>query len=107
MRLYRFAANIFLERFNDDAVFLVAEQNMMVTVNHAAAGLYEKAFKELGREPFTRHDCHAFLLKHFDLEAEAAVREMRLSLAFALRQALVERVAPINSGLSLEKSFAE
>ena len=43
MHYYQISPHIYLEYFEEDAVLLVADQDFMVTVNHAGAQLFEQA----------------------------------------------------------------
>ena len=70
---------------------LVADQDLMVTVNHAAAQLFEQASLESSGQSFNRTDCLNFLLHTFQLNQVNAERQVRSILGFALRHGLVEK----------------
>lgn len=93
MRLYQLSPHVFVETFADDAVLLIADRDVMVRVNHAAAQLYEQARGALGDESFSRADCVALLLETFDLSRPDAERQVRSLLGFALRQALARKLS--------------
>jgi len=93
MRHYRLSPDVYLERFDEDAILFVADRARMVTVNRAAAELYEAACTALSDRPFTPAEGAELLLRSYDLAAEDALRQVQAMLAFGLRQRIVERAA--------------
>lgn len=91
MPYYRLSPNIYLEFFDDEAIFLVADRDVMVTANRAAAQLFSKARDVIADRAFSRSDCIDFLLEHYDMGEREATRQVRSILGFALRQRLVLR----------------
>jgi len=66
---------------------------VMVTVNHAAAKLYEYARESVGDNVFSRSDCVRFLLKNYDLPSRGAEAQMRSILCFSLKHRLILKKA--------------
>ena len=89
MCCYRLSPHIYLETFDDDAVLLVADRDVMVTVNHAAAQLFSQARTTVGESEFSRSDCVHFLLDNYELSNLDAEKKMRSILGFGLKQHLV------------------
>ena len=89
MHLYQISPHIYIESFDEDAVMLVADRDVMVTVNHVAEELFEKARTTVDGRFFSRSDCVKFLLDHYDLTILDAEKQMRSILGFGLRQSLV------------------
>ena len=88
---YRISPQVFIEFFDEDAVLLVADQDLMVTVNHAAAQLFEQAALQSAGRFFNRSDWVNFLRQNFQLNQVNAERQVRSILGFALRHGLVEK----------------
>ena len=91
MHCYRIPSHVFIEFFDEDAVMLVADQDLMVTVNHAAAKLFEQASLHFAGGSFNRIDCVSFLLQNFQIDQTHAEQQARSLLGFALRHGLVEK----------------
>ena len=89
MKHYRLSPNVHVELFDEEAIFFVADRDVMVTVNQAAAELYEAAQHSLKHQPFTRSECRDFLLENYDLSAEEAEEEALSLLSFGLRNRVV------------------
>lgn len=89
MHLYQISPHVYMESFDEDAVLLVADKDVMVTVNRAAAELFEKAKASIENSFFSRSDCVKFLLDQYDLTNLEAEMQMRSILGFGLRQSLV------------------
>jgi hypothetical protein len=89
MHCYQISPHIFLESFGEDAVLLVADRDVMVTVNHAAAQLFTLAQATAGRRVFSRSDCVYFLLDNYALSRLDAEKKMRSILGFGLKRHLV------------------
>ena len=92
MDYYQLSPHVFIEFFDEDAVILVADRNVMVTVNHAAATLFEQALLQPEGRCFNRNDCLNFLLQNFELNRTDAKRQVKSILGFALRQGLVAKL---------------
>jgi len=68
---------------------LVADRDVMVTVNQMAAQIFQHAREMVGNETFNRSACVDFLLENYQLSAREADMQMRSLLGFGLRQGLV------------------
>ena len=68
---------------------LVADRNIMVKINHAAARLYELASAAAQGRSFTRHDVQNFLLENYQLSCNEAATQLRSLLGFGLRNGVV------------------
>jgi len=93
MKRYRFSPHVYVEYFDDDAILLLADRDVMVTVNRAAAELYELFRKQTGDRLFTRNDCAAFLEKSYDLPERKVPSQVRSLLSFGLKQQLFQKQA--------------
>lgn len=91
-RYYRFAPNLFLERFDQEALLLVADCSRLLTINAAAADLFELAMAEFAARSVTVDDIANWLEQHYDLTREACHAWSRELLAFALKNHLADRV---------------
>ena len=89
MHCYQLSPHIYLESFDEDAVLLVADRDVMVTVNHAAAQLFSQAQMTVGGSEFSRTDCVHFLLDNYELSNPDAEKKMRSLLGFGLKQHLI------------------
>lgn len=89
MHCYQISPHIYLEHFDEDAVLLVADRDVIVTVNHAAAQLFTQAQTIAGRSVFSRSDCVHFLLDNYELSNLDAEKKMRSVLGFGLKQGLI------------------
>ena len=92
MNCYQLSPHVVIEFFDADAVMLVADRDVMVTVNHAAAALFEQASSQSEGRRFNRTDCLNFLLQNFELNRADAERQVKSILGFALRQGLVAKL---------------
>lgn len=68
---------------------LIADRDLLVTVNHEAAQIFEQAREVFGREDFNRPACVDFLLENYQMSRREAERQTRSMLVFGLRQGLV------------------
>ena len=84
MHCYQISPHIYLESFAEDAVLLIADQDFMITVNHAGAHLFKLAQEAIGNGPFSRADCVKFLLDNYELTTFEAEKKMRSILGFGL-----------------------
>lgn len=95
MHCYQLSPHVCMELFDEDAVLLVADRDVMVTVNHAAAQLFKMGRETVGDGLFSRSDCVTFLLNHFELTKLDAEKKMRSMLSFGLKQCLVLKRAVV------------
>ena len=59
---YQLSPHVYLESFDEDAVLLIADQDYMITVNHAGAQLFKQAqaiFEEQQKEYLIKFQRHA------------------------------------------------
>ena len=89
MHCYQISPHVYLESFDENAVMLVVDRDVMVTVNQAAAQIFTLAWEMVGERSFSRVDCINFLLKHYELTRQDAEVQMRALLRFALTHGLV------------------
>lgn len=89
MHCYQIFPHIYLEHFDEDAVLLVADRDVIVTVNHAAAQLFKQAQASVGNGLFSRSDCVNFLLENYDLSNLDAEKMMRSIIGFGLMQHVI------------------
>ena len=68
---------------------LIADRDLMITVNSAAAQIYERACDAVDYGTFSRPDFVEHLLRHYDLSRHDAEMQMRSLLGFALRHRMV------------------
>jgi hypothetical protein len=95
MQQYQLSPHVFLELFPDDAVMLVADRNIMVKINHAAARIYQLASSAANDRTFTRNDLLDFLMDNFDVSKTEAELQLRSLLCFGLRYGVVyKRISP-------------
>ena len=86
---YQLSPHVYIESFDEDAVLLVADRDVMITVNHAAAELFKQAKAMAGNSLFNRSDCVSFLLDNYELSNLDAEKKMRSILGFGLKRRLV------------------
>lgn len=92
MKRYRLSPALYLEWFDDDALLLVGERDLLLTLNRPGGELFEVAAEALAGRPFTLADGISRLGEHYDLTAPACRAQARMLLAFALRHRLVSPV---------------
>ena len=68
---------------------LVADRDVLVTVNQMAAQIFEHAREIVGNRTFDRSACVDFLLENYQLSGQEAEGQMRSILGFGLRYGLV------------------
>ncbi len=88
---YQLSPHVYVEFFDEDAVMLVADRDLIVTVNHTAAKLFAQARNVAGSRLFNRSDCVNFLLDHYQLPRREAEVQMCSLLGFALKHGMVVR----------------
>ena len=86
---YQLSPHVYLESFDEDAVLLIADQDYMITVNHAGAQLFRQAQEAVGDGLFSRSDCVNFLLEHYELTDHEAKKKMRSIIGFGLSQYVI------------------
>ena len=86
---YRFSSPLYLEWFDDEALLLVADRDLLLTVNRAAGELFEALAEAFAGRPLTLADGIAWLGENYDLATAACRVEARALLAFALKHRLV------------------
>ena len=89
MNCYQLSPHVFIERFDEEAVMLVADRDVMVTVNYAAAQIFEQARETVDYGTFSRSDCVNHLLQFYDLTRNEAEAQTRSLLGFALKHRMV------------------
>lgn|GEM_PF-2724305 len=89
MSCYQLSPHVAIEFFDEDAVMLVADRDVIVTVNQVAAQIFQHAQEIIGNETFNRSACVDFLLENYQLSGQEAEGQMRSMLSFGLRQGLV------------------
>jgi hypothetical protein len=86
---YQLSPHVFIEFFDEDAVMLVADRDVIITVNQMAAQIFQHAREMVGNETFNRSACVDFLLENYQLSGQEAAGQMRSMLGFGLRQGLI------------------
>jgi hypothetical protein len=89
LRDYHLATGLYLERFDDAALVLVCERNLLLTVDAAAAELFTEVSRSFGSCSFTLEQGIDWLAGGYDLDAQQCRIKARELLAFALRNGLV------------------
>ena len=89
MNTYQLSPHVCIEFFGKDAVMLVADRDVLVTVNKTAAQIFEHAREIAGSRTFDRSACVAFLLENYQLSGQEAEGQMRSLLGFGLRHGFV------------------
>ena len=90
-RWYVFADGLCLERFDGEALLLVAEQHRLLTINAAAADLFDLAVKCFGSRPFSLQQGCDWLAGEYALDAQACRVKARELLTFGLRYGLLRQ----------------
>ena len=90
---YAFATGVYLERFDDEALLLVADRDRLLTVNAAAADLFALAIQAFGSRPFSPGEAGDWLAGQYALAARDCRAKARELLAFGLRHGLIRRAA--------------
>mgnify|MGYP001827086001 CR=1 FL=1 len=89
MNAYRIAPRVYVEMFEEDAVLLVADQDVMVTVDHSAVHLFNLALEAFGSRVFSRSECVDLLLQHFEMTVSEAQKKVSTLIAFGVMFDLV------------------
>ena len=93
MHLFRMAPRVYLERFEAEALLLVADRDRLLTVNAAAADLFSEAVLVFGNRQFSLEEGAGWLDDHYDLSAQQCRVKARELLAFGLKQGLLRLTA--------------
>lgn len=97
MSTYQLSPHVCLEFFDKDAVLLVADRDVLVTVNQMAAQIFEHAREIIGSGAFDRSACVDFLLENYQLSGQEAEGQMRSLLGFGLRHGLVLKITYLDA----------
>ena len=90
-RWYAFADGLCLERFDGEALLLVAERHRLLTINAAAADLFDLAVQCFGSRPFSLQQGCDWLAGEYALDAQACRVKVRELLTFGLRYGLLRQ----------------
>lgn len=91
MRHYRLSPHVYVETFTDEAVLFIAGRAKLITVNRAAAELYQLFHDSCCDRAFSRDECRRFLTENYDLATTEAEAEADRLLGFALKQRIICR----------------
>lgn len=89
--VFRLSPKIYLERFDDGALLLVADRDRLLSVNLAAAELFDEVSRTFASKSFTLEQGCAWLASQYELRPGECLARARGLLAFGLRQGLVWR----------------
>jgi len=89
LNCYQLSPHVFIEFFDEDAVILIADRDVIITVNQMAAQFFQHAREMVSNKTFNRSACVDFLLENYQLSGQEAAGQMRSMLGFGLRQGLV------------------
>ena len=90
-RWYVFADGLCLERFDGEALLLVAARHRLLTINAAAADLFDLAVQCFGSRPFSLQQGCDWLAGEYALDAQACRVKVRELLTFGLRYGLLRQ----------------
>jgi len=88
---FRLSPRIYLERFDDGALLLVADRDRLLSVNVAAAELFDDVSRTFASKSFTLEQGRDWLASRYELCPEECLAKARGLLAFGLRQGLIWR----------------
>ncbi len=102
MKRYRFSSALYLEWFDDEALLLVGERDLLLTVNRAGGDLFDALAAAFADRAFTLADGANWFGEQYELGAAACLEQARKVLAFARKYQLVETVAdrPVEEALA-------
>jgi hypothetical protein len=89
---YALATGLYLERFDGEALLLVADRHRLLTVNAAAADLFALAAQSFGSRPFSLQQGCDWLAGEYALDVQACRAKARELLAFGLKHGLLHRI---------------
>ena len=79
--VYQFSPHLVAERFDDEALVLVAEQDRFLTINRAALDLMELMRCAFGERGFSVQELAALLDGHYELSLEQSSQEAQAVVA--------------------------
>jgi hypothetical protein len=79
--IYRMSPDVTLERFDDQALMLLSRQDAFLTVNSAAADLFELLNDKFAGAGFACSDMAALFTEHYQLTPSQAHEEARQLIA--------------------------
>ena len=79
--VYQFSPHLVAERFDDEALVLVAEQDRFLTINRAALDLMELMRSAFGERGFSVQELAALLDGHYELSLEQSSQEAQAVVA--------------------------
>lgn len=88
---FRLSTRVCQERFDTEALLLIVPRQRLLTVNLAAADLYDAVARRFGTGTFGLADAVAWLEGEYVLESAACRSKARELLAFGLKHGLVLR----------------
>jgi hypothetical protein len=86
---YRFAPDLAIERFDEEAILFVAERDALITINRGAADLFEAMADAFYGRTFDRREAAAWFERTFDLPPEDVQAKLLPVLAFAFRNRII------------------
>jgi hypothetical protein len=92
MTVFQLSPRVYLERFDTDSLLLVADRDRLLTINGAAADLFEEAIGDLGGASFTLEEGADWLAGHYEMSVRQCRLKARELLAFGLKHGLVSRI---------------
>ena len=87
--LYRLSPDLVIEYFGEEAIILLAEPDILITVNSASARLLEFIREYFAERELSLDELVLFLRERYDITDAAACNEAQSLLTFALRQGMV------------------
>jgi hypothetical protein len=88
---YRFSPDLAIERFADEAILFVAARDELITINLAAADLFEAAVAAFADCSFGLSEAMVWFATTYDLAAGEVDLKLRPLLVFAVRHGIVVR----------------
>ena len=88
---YRFSPDLAIERFADEAILFVAARDELITINQAAADLFEAAVAAFADRSFGLLEAMVWFASTYDLAAGEVDLKLRPLLVFAVRHGIVVR----------------
>ena len=79
--VYQFSPHLVIERFDDEGLVLVAEQDRFLTINRAALDLMELMRSAFGERGFSVQELVALLDGHYELSLEQSSQEAQAVVA--------------------------
>lgn len=88
---YRFSLDLAIERFADEAILFVAARDELITINQAAADLFEAAVAAFAGRSFGLSEAMVWFASTYDMAAGEVDLKLRPLLVFAVRHGIVVR----------------